>query len=88
MFRIFFHTELPLESAYVARRVYAFAPQMGMPWSTVYKMVHKVLQLYPCKIKYVQELQHNPAAREFFAFGIPCMDGSAQILAREHFVDR
>lgn len=60
--------EATMESTHGTCSVRAVARRMDVPWSTVYKIVRKVLQFYPYKIKHVQELQRNdPAARESFA---------------------
>ena len=45
----------------------AVACQMHLTWSTVYKIVRKMVHFYTYKIKHVQELRHNdPATREPF----------------------
>ena len=60
---------LTMENKHSACSVSVILNQKDVPWSTVQKIAHKVLQFYPQKIKYIQEFQRNGISeRESFTF--------------------
>ena len=70
------------------KRVCAVARQMDVPWSRMFKIVRKWLQILPIQNQTCSIISTQRSFRKkIIRFAIPFTVGNGRTLALEHFVD-